>query len=62
MSAHSPELLGSDHIQGIFRISQVPLNMFFLIAIAINFDLELTHRGPFALVKSNSHFDSMMHT
>lgn len=55
MSAHSPEPLGSDHIQGTFRISQVPLNMFFLTAIAINFDLELIHRDPFALLKSNSH-------
>lgn len=29
--------------------------MFFLIAIAINFDEEQSHTDPFALVKSNSH-------
>lgn len=62
MNAHSPEPLGSDHIQSTFGISQVPLNVFLLFAIAINCDLELTHTDPFALVKSDSHSDSIMHT
>lgn len=41
------EPLGSDHIQSTFGISQLPLNMFFLFATAINYDLELTHTDPF---------------
>lgn len=55
MSALSPEPIGSDNIQSTFGISQVPLNMFFLTAIAMNFDMALTHVDPFALVKSSSH-------
>lgn len=60
MSAQSPEPIGSDNIQSTFGISQVPLNMFFLTAIAMNFDMALTHVDPFALVKSSSHSNSIM--
>lgn len=43
-------------------IPQVPLNTFFLVAIALNFDTELNHTDSLAFTKSNySLCDGIMH-